>query len=225
MKINEVIDHTKLKNGQEEWMVSSKITSLINFMKKNCSNIIKIYKDEGYFLYRGIRHQASSILLGRSRDDRKPMDTPPDIQNKLDKVLASQGFTALRGNSIFCSSSFAFVHDYGTPFMIFPVNGFTYTWNTDAQDLYKRWLLRSEYSILANELKVGIDNPEQFIKEFHFINNERLDDALTTGREIYINGSCVAIDCESNSFGIIMAMLDLGCPDWSDYYGCGEYEN
>jgi hypothetical protein len=219
MIISEVINHEKLKVGEQKWMLSTKEKELVQFMKKNCSDIIGTYEWEEQYLYRGMRQGKSNILLAKTREDRNPMDTPPEIQSKLDKVLASQGFIALRSNSIFCSSNFEYIHDYGSPFMIFPVNGFTYTWNSDAKDLYKRYQLRSLHSSMVASLNDPDINPAEFVKDYKFKNNEGLSTALRKGNEVCIHGSYVAIDCEVSILTNILLALGLHLPDWSDYYG------
>jgi hypothetical protein len=74
--------------------------------------------------------------VGQSHKKRKTKDTSSAIQTGVDKVLASKGFTALRHNSIFTSSRVEIASDYGIPYIIFPKNGFSFTWSPKIQDFY-----------------------------------------------------------------------------------------
>jgi len=219
MIISEVINHEKLTPGQEQWMLSTQRKELAEFMKKNCSNIIETYNYENRYLYHGMRSTHSHIFMAQTREDRLPRDTPEYVQIKLDKILASQGFTALRSNSIFCTSDFKFVHDYGSPFMIFPINGFTYTWNTTAKDLFQRYELRYDSSLLTTEMNKPDLDPKKFISDFNFKNNEGLLTALRKENEVCIHGSYIGIECESNIIQIMLPILGLNHPNLEDYYG------
>jgi hypothetical protein len=61
-----------------------------------------------------------------------------------------------------------------------------------------------------------------FVNTFGFKNNEGLNIALKKENEVYICGSYVAIDCESDIFIKIMTGIGLSLPDWSSYYGTQE---
>jgi hypothetical protein len=45
------------------------------------------------------------------------------------KVVKEAGFTTLRGNSLFCNSSLNKADNWGKPYVIFPLNGFSYTYS------------------------------------------------------------------------------------------------
>jgi len=109
---------------------------IANFIIKNCSESLDAFQTAGAPLLRGLHGVAGLVFVGQSRTDgsRRPVDVPIDIQRAFDKKLSAAGFTALRSNSIFCSSSIAVAENYGVPYVIFPINGFTYAWSSLTED-------------------------------------------------------------------------------------------
>ena len=103
---------------------------LTDYIEQHCSDIIKLMKVSGIFLYRGIKNQSTTVFVGQSRQDRLPKDTRQDISAYFDKALASHGFKALRGNSIFVTSNLQQAAGYGETYAIFPMNGFDYTYTS-----------------------------------------------------------------------------------------------
>jgi len=110
---------------------------LKDYIEEHCSDIIKLMKVSGIFLYRGVKNQSTTVFVGQSRQDREPKDTRQDISAYFDKALASHGFKALRGNSIFVTSNLLQAAGYGDTYAIFPMNGFDYTY-TSMTDLIIR---------------------------------------------------------------------------------------
>jgi hypothetical protein len=101
----------------------------------NCSESIAAMREAKSFLYRGT-YGAHDIFLGRPRENRKTTDTSPTLQKEWDKIYTSAGFTALRSNSIFCSADIHVADSYGHSYIIFPINGFSFTWSPKIYDLY-----------------------------------------------------------------------------------------
>jgi hypothetical protein len=105
------------------------------FIEENCSTFLKYSKENKKFLYRGSKDDYKTYSLNRSRNNRKPIDSSLKAQRECDKSLLSQGFKALRGNSIFCSSDYNHASNYGNVRVIFPVNGFNFSWSKKHKDL------------------------------------------------------------------------------------------
>jgi hypothetical protein len=207
MRLNELINPDTLKNGQMEWMLSSKGKALIEFMKVNCSEILNLYYMEEQGLYRGIRKYNSGIVMARTPIDRSPMDTPKEVDQKLDKILIEAGFKARRTNSIFCTSDAEFAVNYGDEFLIFPINGFDYSWCKSAKDLYNRFSLHRE----NNEFLKDMENlsPIEFVKKYDFKNNQGLGDAIEYGNEVCISGKYIAIRMGTEFSDVIENSLNL----------------
>lgn len=121
------------------------------FIEDHCSDFLNILKKTNMFLYRGIKDCGNNqIFLGYSRNDRTPRDTDAYIQTLTDTYLKLQGFTALRSNSIFCTADESATDIYGRQYIIFPINGFKYTWSLVHED----WTI-TEYNLSPNYEKLG----------------------------------------------------------------------
>lgn len=204
MKINEI--SKKIKVGMHDSNESN--DKVIQFIQKNCSQILKVYEhSNSNFLYSG-KYSNSEVFFGKTINNRKPLGTDPRINSKLNQVLRQTGFKARRDNSIFATSMETTASEYGNTYVIFPINGFDYSWCSMAEDLTlefdigkKSWLRAVEENNFYKDL-VELD-PQDFIQKYHFKNNEGLAYALTDGFEILIHGSYVAIRDTSDLLEIL----------------------
>jgi len=140
-------------------IVPAKVQQLFAKMKVECSDFIKTLHLTGpsYYLYRGIKGFDKPAFVAQSRSDRKAKDSSPAVAKMFDKMLSELGYKALRSNSIFVTSSDSSAGSYGTVYMIFPRNGFNYTY-TKHRDL-----------ILDNNSMSDVvdkDEMQKFLKEF-----------------------------------------------------------
>jgi hypothetical protein len=128
----------ELKPGERKEFTPSNTNSKYSYSKflSDCSESIAAMQQSRSFLYRGMTDNMPDIFIGRPWGKRKPKDTSTDVQKEIDKLFKLAGFTALRSNSIFCSGSIGQARDYGNPYIIFPINGFSFTWSPKMYDLY-----------------------------------------------------------------------------------------
>jgi hypothetical protein len=205
MKINEI------EQGERQSVPYYGMERIIDTLKAECSDSLDAMRSVGKFLYRGVkvgganvgsvwkpRHlqgNSPTIFKSSSRDNRRPMDTPNQIQNMIDGALREYGFTALRSNSIFCSGYKAAAINYGVPYLIFPVDGFDFTWSKRFVDLY---------SDVVDSIMGDDDNREKFFRQFEYdpgewvfdiakYNNAGFSSALESNHEIMIRGEYYAI--------------------------------
>jgi hypothetical protein len=188
LKINE------LEAGQKQKFVPSNTDENRMFQKflSDCSESIAAMKETSLFLYRGLTTPPHVIFLGRSRDQRDTRDTSSSIQTSIDEILQKGGLTALRSNSIFSTSVSSDAGFYGTPYMIFPKNGFSFTWSPKIRDftsycnqcrvlnsdeIYK---FGKDYTVLSDEIENIIKAGRQFKNEVY----ARLQQNLQTNPEI-----------------------------------------
>lgn len=227
---------------------------IFEFINKHCSRFLKdMYKSKKY-LYHGFNEYDKSYPLsyfvGKPYQRRQSRDTPEYIQKQIDSILKSQGFIALRSNSIFCSSRLNIAKEYGEIYCIFPTDGFSYTYSEKIVDKelgvddlmipgydldqilhkleYHYLIPFSElcdyghyyddfFGIIKNSKRTAKkmlltfkDNPEvtrvlkkiinidlthyneDFVKYYSFKNNN-LPVGLSTGNEIYIHGTYIAV--------------------------------
>lgn len=201
MNINEVISTTINQGEHREIPITKKLLGVSNFIKKNCSEILEIYKETNKLLYRGFNDKMPPIFIGNPRRDRWTKDTPQMYQTAIDNKLRDEGFKALRNNSIFCTSKVTRAMQYGIVYTIFPTNGFNYTWSSSIYDMYAE-TGKDEFTddVLGEELSAY-----EFIKKYQF-KDDNLINALVSTNEIYINGTYVGI----NSYNpIIKTILGL----------------
>lgn len=216
MKINEVIEHEELQSGDLKWLTNQRVKSLADFIKKNCSQILDVYRDKEKYLYRGMKMGHSYVLLASSQDNRKPKDTPENIQIKIDNRLKEAGFKALRSNSIFCSSNYYIAAAYSQEgfegvFIIFPLNGFNFTYNINAGDLYSYYGLKngnSRTEMFMHDLESDIPSSEHFCETYGF-RNEDLGRAIINYKEVYINGKYIAIKTKWSKCSDLLDELNL----------------
>jgi len=187
MLINEIID-TNIQPGDFSSIpLSKKHTKVVNFIKTNCSDILKLYQRSGQYLYHGFKEKHQLLFLGNPRTDRKPRNSEPKFQEAIDNHLKDAGFKALRSNSIFCVPLRRRSSYYGSPYIIFPLNGFNYTWSDKFFDIY----------VCDKDIEIYLPfDAKTFIKNVGFKNNEGIEKALNIDNEICINGNYVAIASE-----------------------------
>ena len=125
MKINEIAP------GQKRNLQPIKFENIWNkLIVPNCTEIIKIYKANfNSILYRGITH-SNPIIRGSSRTNRNTKDSFPLISDLFDIGLKETGMTAIRSNSIFAINDYEHATLFGRPYIIFPLDGFEYTYTT-----------------------------------------------------------------------------------------------
>lgn len=100
----------------------------------NCSEILQVYKTSKLVLFRGTYRDDSAAFVGRSLENREPVDSSRVAQQLYDTALKELGITALRSNSIFTSANYDQATSYGSPYVIFPINGFAFSY-TKIRDL------------------------------------------------------------------------------------------
>ena len=105
------------------------------YIERECSEAVDAVIKTGKFLFRGQEYTSKPVFVGRPWDKRKPRDSNAEAQVLYDKNLKLMGFTALRSNSIFTTSTKSDAAEFGTIYAIFPKNGFSFTWSTVNQDL------------------------------------------------------------------------------------------
>jgi len=134
MKIQEVVEP-----GDKQDQEAQDLDDLLDRIEQECSEFLVQARLARSWLYRGTK-SADRIFRGRSRHNRIPLHSHVKYSNMFDGMLAQCGSTALRSNSIFCSSRKSFAQSFGSPYLIFPIDGhYTYTWTTSADTILDRF--------------------------------------------------------------------------------------
>lgn len=172
----------------------NKYYKVIEFVKNNCGEILDIYAKYSKYMFCGAIGKPR-IYLGNSIINRTPKTTRIEIHNKLEEILKQTGFIARRTNSLFVTSYLNQAVGYGYPYIIFPFDGFKYSWCRTAQDLTVKYELDFPYETTKSEFvkDMNILSPNEFIEKYKFENNTDLFSALQRSHEILIYGAYAAI--------------------------------
>lgn len=203
----------EIEAGQKINIPTDDIKELSEKIKIECSDAVQAISQENKFLYRGMKLGNSvarffklkpslKIFLGMPREDRKPVDVSVETQGKYDSYLRKFGMTALRSNSIFCTSNKLFAERYGTTYLIFPKNGFDFTWSPDTSDLTddikvawitKRFPVRFSERY-ENVTDISFNDWLRYYFSQHEFYNKDFVSALKSGNEILIRGEFYAVN-------------------------------
>ena len=194
MKLNEI--------EQNMWA-----EQFLPIIEKECSEAVSIFRSTKKLLYRGIvigpdhnfenaKQIGKEAWLGSSPVGRKPLSRPKTRQKQqdiIDNWLKKNNFKALRSNSIFTTSLHADADFYGKPFVIFPINGFSFTHFEESADLFFDLVTFIEREIPRN---YSTDDADRFLEK----NIDKVMDklkpqqsdfakALLTTHEIAVHGN------------------------------------
>lgn len=124
----------KFKNYflNEEFSVN-KILELLN----QCKPFLNDWKKTNMSSYLYSGRKANSIWFEKNvRKDRKPMSTPIDVHNIIDKRFHEIFGIKARSQSIFCVSDINMAKSYGKAYYIFPKGKYDIIWSNEISDLY-----------------------------------------------------------------------------------------
>lgn len=155
--------------------------SWLDKIEQECGQFVKICQQTQVFLMSGMKDYGVSALEGRSRLYRRPTDSNPELSNQFDEYLTQMGITALRSNSLFTTTDFDQADTYGAVFLIFPKDH-KYTFS---------YTVEKDITINSSEA-YKLESFEAFKKYFAPSQNH-IEEAMTDGVEILINGEYIAI--------------------------------
>ncbi len=118
-----------------------KLESLLKGLKKNCKDVLRVYKkliDTGQdmtFMYRGITKTSADAVYGKPFEARKPKDSNATLHKILLDKMTEMGIKANRQNTTFMTGRYSQADGYGTVYIMFPVDGFDFSWSTKIGDL------------------------------------------------------------------------------------------
>lgn len=193
------------ENSQKEFEPAKR------YIHKYCSKALNDYLRVKTVLYRGTESSAGSfrvsagIFVGNPRTNRASYGDDPNLMKLVDEKLAGAGFDALRHNSIFCTSDYQWTRRFGKTYVIFPRDGFEFTYSGVIHDVNtfnftdpgveKRETdgrFRYEFLQKRAEFFDGM-TPEEFVNVFRF-NHTNFASAVMSRKEVYIKGDYIAID-------------------------------
>jgi len=143
-------------------------------IEPNCKQILELYRSyPDKFFYRGSATAPKRMFRGSSRTDRRPKDSLLMLSELFDLELKNLGMTALRSNSTFVISDYRYAGLFGEVYIVFPVDGFSYT-HTSFRDIeidlgsYGSHWKNSETYIKIKDAwaKESGDNGDYWLEEF-----------------------------------------------------------
>jgi hypothetical protein len=144
-----------------------KLFKALKFIDSHCSEFLSSMKKSRKILYHGFRTEDISslngIFIGKPWHKRIPKDSDLKLQQTLDFIMNNEGFSALRGNSIFCTSKQNKASDFGHVFLIFPLNGFSYSYSGGHYDL-----MLSKNNFFAEPYNSILSNLVNIINEYQW---------------------------------------------------------
>lgn len=115
----------------------------LNLIRKECSDIIRIYNRSKRILFRGSdlpsesrKEISPNIYKAIPRKNRRPKDTSQEYQDDIDKIFFDKFGWRPRSEGIFATSSPSIATLYGDLHAFFPANGYKYLWSDVYSDLY-----------------------------------------------------------------------------------------
>lgn len=156
---------TKIPKNVEISAARNQTEKIFKLIRRDCSDYLQISRSSHSMLYRGI-DIGIPAFRSQSLAKRQPVDTSKFTQAEIDRDLANSGFKALRGNSIFVTSDYNVANAYGNTYIIFPVNGFEFTYSKKIQDMYST-LQKYNESWQAIVFEEGLTwNIETYMRKF-----------------------------------------------------------
>ena len=154
--------------------------NIIELIKQDCSQFLKESKQ--YYLYRGIPNQTDEFIKLVPRIDRKPKNSRPEMQEDFNAAFEKlYGESNIRAKAVFSTGSEMDTQFYAKgkePYIIFPVDGYTYWWSPHISDIFvefKDFLYANDYAkdILKDEYPDG--SMEEFVESGEYTNKNLVD--------------------------------------------------
>jgi len=192
-----------------DWQTKQGQNRVATYIEQHCSDILSVYQNINRFLYRGIDGATAPLIFGETPTNRPAKDTPCDIHERINNIFRESNFIARRDNSIFCTSRKDRARDYGRLYVIFPMNGFNYTWSTEIEDMYEDCYYADQKFSQDEFLNLLFNHSSAaFIKRYGFVQNEGISAALESNHEILIHGTYIAIDVFQSAIFDLLSLSD-----------------
>ena len=177
-------------------------------IKKECSQIIKVYKQTKKVCLRGLKNKSTygkvpnEILTKKGRVDkgRTPKDTARNVHRWLNNVFTDKFGWPVR-SGVPTTASFTQARSYGHPYIFFPVNGFKFAYSPRIPDLFDYIPHVIRFGVMSKIQPKELDtrvrslartlNPgneyRNFLKDLDTYTDKDLQTALQKGVEIFFN--------------------------------------
>jgi len=181
----------------------NKPLTIMDKIKVECTQILQLYKSmPGKYFYRGTKRDVLSYKKSPPQN-RHPRDSNKKEHAQIVRAMKKLGFNAHRGNSAFVTPNFRHAAEYtergglynvGEVYIIFPINGFQYTWSPKVYDLYGA-MLDGRIDLELDDTYGGSD-ADNFIRQVKKLGYKStdLEKALRLNCEVMIKGRYYGIN-------------------------------
>ena len=171
---------------------------LVELIQKNCKPWLK--ESAGDLIYRSTSLDATGqktpdAFKGEVHKNRKPMDTPVEFHNTINRLFNKIGIKANRENSLFVTGDENIDYGHWRTYIIFPIGNFNYSWSPAIKDMYGFFFelghidsFRNEEisNVKSYEDTINLETLEEFLKKTYH-NNQHLRVGIEEKSEIMIN--------------------------------------
>lgn len=188
MKLKELLEQEFASgkvNPEDPDSGNEHLAKAVEAITRDCKQFLK--QMEGRLALRGTRSSANNglanqYLFKRSvRDDRKGMNTRPELQAEYDRWFNQHFGVKPRSAGIFTTGSAKEAKSYGTVYAVFPIGEFKYIWSPKVDDLFfdnKKDTVADAFAFLDQaeyqdtDLAAGLDSGNELIivcKEYYSV--------------------------------------------------------
>lgn len=150
------------------------VEQAVELIKKDCTQIVSAYRNTDRVFFRGV-NSTKEAFRGIPHANRKPRDSMPEFHEFLTNMLAAAGAVAGRNNGTFVSSNHGAATMYvevndGDVYVIFPLDGFHYTWMRNILDATEIAPFEVSDDVLVSKLIRDI-NAAPELKDLHMLDS------------------------------------------------------
>ncbi len=162
--------------------------TVLELIRKNCKPFLK--ESGGQFLFRGTKKRVPRGMAKiTTRPDRRPLDTPKELHDYMDKHFKKKFGWKGRSEGVFCLGDEHEASVYGYTYAMFPIGQFKFIWSPSIMDLTSDFreeeiLVGTDYGN-EDDWEGGDNNPrfQQLIKTY---TDKNLKKAIRSDNEIMI---------------------------------------
>jgi hypothetical protein len=169
------------------------------FIYKNCRQFLN--ESGSRVMFRGISRKETydTRFISSPPKDRMPKDMLFQLHSFMDNLLLQKFGWRGRSAAAFCTGDESQANYYGTPYKIYPVDGYKFIWSPEIKDLYgdfdefrvrsgKYRHMATAQGFLANVPVPTEDEIEQhFVELLRTYRRDDLAEAIKSGNEIMLH--------------------------------------
>lgn len=173
----------------DEFISENTMNDYIKVIKRDCKPWLNGTKSCNGPFFRGLQtaYGDAEFVKKKVRVDRRPMNTTPDEQQKLDFGFQKQFGWKPRSGGVFVTSNITESRTYGRPYFFFAIGQFKYVWSPWVVDSYTDMpILKGE---LSKRMGISYSEGESMMERIPktFYTDENICRSTKQGNEIIVN--------------------------------------